>query len=763
MRALKVLAIAVAFAIAQPAHALPGDETLLLDVCVNDRCVGVAAVIARGDDVLVDLAALQAAQIDTTGVTAEQLGERSFVSLRQLNHGSTFKIDRNLLRLDLKLRADRLPRQRVSMSNRAQADAGLQPWSAFVNYAASVSDDGDGMVFLDGAIGRGNAALRSTAQWDDSFGLRRGITRLEYDQPQALRKWTVGDQFATPRDPLGGGELLGGFGVERAFDTDPYLVTFPQPYYSGVLESPGTVEVYANGALVGRSDLGAGPFTLEQLGISPGRNDVRVIVRDPFGNRSELATASYYVGSPGLLAKGLDEYAVRFGAPRRNSFSDNYDNDLAYQAWYRRGLSDWLTLGGRVEGDDKVRNAGTDVAFRTPIGEFALAYAASDTDLLGRGNAHSANYSLGMASWSFGLGSMRATRDYRKLADGGNLLFGVLRKDDYASLSLYPGNYLRLTLNAGRQQRDFLPVERSWGATASMRVFNRGELFLTAQRRDSDLFRDTMVQLSLNITLRDQSYTASVRQHDLGATTEHGYGLDFNRSRPTDTGFGYYGNLQRDGEFDRAFAHVEYQGTHGRLAAEAESFDGNARGSLMATGAIVGIGGRAFFTPPVESGFALVRVPGLANAPILRENHAIGSTDAHGDLLVRDLLPFQGNLVSIDEARMPAAWSVATPARHVRVARSTGSIVTLEGEIVRAVTGRLHYANGAPGDALLAPGGIESVIGSDGLFYLDQLAAGRQTLHVTTASATIECTVDVPAAQIASVLDLGDVPCQATP
>jgi hypothetical protein len=31
---------------------------------------------------------------------------------------------------------------------------------------------------------------------------------------------------------------------------------------------------------------------------------VRVIVRDPFGNRSELATQTYYGGSPRLLAKG---------------------------------------------------------------------------------------------------------------------------------------------------------------------------------------------------------------------------------------------------------------------------------------------------------------------------------------------------------------------------------------------------------------------------------------------------------------------------
>ncbi|NUS60571.1 MAG: fimbrial biogenesis outer membrane usher protein, partial [Lysobacter sp.] len=656
MRPLKharraVLAIALACAIAPPALALPGDETLLLDICINNRCIGIAPVIARGDDVLVDLAALQAAALDTEGVVPEQLGERQFVSLRQLNHGSTFKIDRTLLRLDLKLRADRLPRQRVAMTTRAQSEAGLAAWSAFVNYGASVQDNGDGTLFLDGAFGRGYGALRSTGQWDSEFGWRRGLTRFEYDQPDAVRRWTVGDQYATPRDPLGGGRLLGGVGVERAFDTDPYLVTFPRPYFSGVLESPGTVEVYANGALIGRRDLAAGPFTLEQLGIQPGRNDVRVIVRDPFGNRSELATQSYYGGSARLLTRGLDEYAVRIGAPRTGSgLGGEYNGEVAYQAWYRRGLSDWLTLGGRVEGDDRVRNAGLDAAISTPVGEFAFALAGSDAELLGNGRAvngqaHAAYYTLAMRTWSLGLGTRRADADYRNLSDPAALLLGPLRVEDYASFAFTPDTAWSLQFNTGRQQREGEPSLRSWSATGSLRMGGRTQMMLSAQRLDSDLFRDTSVQLSLNIAFDRDNVNIGLRQHDDGTTKRQGYGFDASRSRPADTGFGYTVNAQRDENLDSAFAMLEYQATHARFAATASDHDGDTSGSLFMSGALVGIGGRMFATPPVESGFALVRVPGLANVPILRENQVVGRTDARGDLLVRDLLPYYANRV----------------------------------------------------------------------------------------------------------------------
>ncbi|MCC8361669.1 fimbria/pilus outer membrane usher protein [Lysobacter sp. A6] len=757
-----VLAIALACAIAPPALALPGDETLLLDICINNRCIGIAPVIARGDDVLVDLAALRAAALDTQGVVPEQLGERQFVSLRQLNHGSTFKIDRTLLRLDLKLRADRLPRQRVAMTTREQSEAGLQAWSAFVNYGASMNDDGDGTLFLDGAVGRGYGALRSTGQWDSEFGWRRGLTRLEYDQPDAVRRWTIGDQYATPRDPLGGGRLLGGVGVERAFDTDPYLVTFPRPYFSGVLESPGTVEVYSNGALIGRRDLAAGPFTLEQLGIQPGRNDVRVIVRDPFGNRSELATQSYYGGSARLLARGLDEYAVRIGAPREGAgLGGDYDGDVAYQAWYRRGLSDWLTLGGRVEGDERVRNAGVDTAFSTPIGEFALALAGSDADRIGNGQAHAINYTLAMRTWSAGLGTRRANAGYRNMSDPAALLLGPLRVEDYASFAFTPDTGWSLMFNAGRQQRDGQPLVRSWSATGSMRLGSRTQMLVSAQRLDSDLFRDTTLQFSVNIALDRDNVNIGLRQHDDGTTKRHGYGFDANRSRPADTGFGYTINAQRDEERDSAFAMVEYQGTHARFALDASDHDGDTSGSVFASGALVGIGGRVFATPPVESGFALVRVPGLANVPILRENQVVGRTDANGDLLVRDLLPYHANRVGLDQVAVPVGHALETPERSVRVARNTGSLITLEAPSVQATTGRFRYANAHAGDEARI-GDTTMPLGTDGLFYFEHLGAGPHVATIAHANGQSQCRFDVPAGG-GDVTNVGDIVCEETP
>ncbi|UHQ21132.1 fimbria/pilus outer membrane usher protein [Lysobacter sp. KIS68-7] len=760
-----MLGLCLGLALALPVYALPGDETLLLDLCINARCVGVAPVIARGDDVLVEQQALITAGIDTSGVVAEPLGQGHFISLRALNHGSTFAIDRDQLRLDLTLRPERLPRQTATMSPRGNTgEQGTPSWTAFANYAATVGTRDERNLFFDAAIGRGNAALRSTGGWNNIDGWLRGMTRFEYDRVSAMQRWTVGDQYAIARDPLGGGQLLGGVGVERAFDQDPYLVTVPRPYFSGVLQTPGTVEVYANGALIGRREFGAGPFTLEQLGIPPGRSDVRVIVRDPLGNRTELATQSYYGGSPRLLAKGLSEYSFRVGKPRTDGGFGNgdYADDTAAQGWYRRGLSDAVTLGGRIEGDDNVRNAGVDTALRTGFGEFAFAYAVSDADLLDHGHAYSANYSWSARSWSFGLGALRATSDYRALSDPLVRSLGTVRENDYAAFSFSPTSRLSVQLNAGRQKRDGLPLERSAGFSTAWRIGELTSLYLLGQRTESDFFRDTSIQLTLNMAFSRDNVGFTARHQERDGVSHDGYGFNAQRSRPLEQGFGYAVNVQREGGRTIGFGLGEYEGTHGRYLLEAERNGDDTNLRATATGAIVAVGGRVFATPPIDSSFALVRVPGMADVPVLRENQRIGRTDKHGDLLVRDMLPYYPNRLSLDDAAIPAGVDLGEkPVHQLRVARNTGSILVLDAHAVRAVKGHFRYAGQAAGDlAHVKDGDAGMPIGTDGLFYFETLQVGQNDVRVESDDGNFACKVDVPAQDAAGTVDLGTIACE---
>ncbi|TYT26282.1 fimbrial biogenesis outer membrane usher protein [Luteimonas viscosa] len=778
---LTSLALVLLWASAAGARAQAQDEILLLDLCLNTRCSGVAAVIIRDGRVLIDREALLAAGLDPTALAAEQVGGRGFVEAAALGRGIDVRVDRDNLRVDLTQRAEDMPAQTLDLRTRDRADPAAQPWTAFVNYAVGVGDAQGGRdaglesVFLDAAAGRGPAALRSTAFWDPDNGWRRGLSRIELDQTAHLRRWTLGDQVAVAGDPLGGGTLLGGIGVARAFDQDPYLVTFPQPFYQGVIETPGVVEVYANGALIGRREVGAGPINLQNLGVPPGRSDVRVVIRDPFGNRRELSTATYYGGSA-LLAPGLSDYALRLGVVRGGGgLDDDYGDTPAWQGWYRRGVSDRLTLGARSEGDDAFANVGVDATLRTDLGEFGVALARSRDEVAGAGDGVSLSYSYGGPRMGLSLGARRFSAAYRNLGSPFDLLGARLREDDYANLSWSPLTQLSLQLGHGRQRREGLGAERNTSFGATWRVSSWVQMLFMVQRSQG-LFEDTSALLSLNIALARDSLAFNVRDQRLrgidGAadSRNRGYGIDARRSRPVDTGWGYDVSLQHDGFGDSGFGQVEYQGRHGRYALQMDHFGGRTGGRLLANGALVAIGGRAYATPPLETGFALVRVPDVAGVPILRENLEVGRTDARGDLLVRGLIPYYANRIALDPAQVPLAYEIVREAGSLSVFRNTGSVATLEARPLHAVSGRIAVRD-AQGTRPVAFGLLQlehegaehrSPLGSEGRFYFERLPPGRYRASVDSDGARAWCRIEIPPPSGAGIRDLGVIECTPT-
>ena len=768
-------AAAVALLLASAVSAQARDEVLLLDLCLNARCSGIAAVVVRDGVVLVDREALLAAGLDPTALPAERIQGRDFVDAAALGRGIAVEIDRDNLRLDLRQRPADMPLQAIDLRARGRAAPAAPAWTAFANYAATLGDGRDhspglDTLFVDTAVGRGPAALRTTAIRDRAFGWRRGLTRVEVDQPAHLRRWTIGDQVAVARDPLGGGALLGGLGVTRAFDQDPYLVTFPQPFYQGVIETPGVVEVYANGALIGRRAVEAGPINLDNLGVPPGRSDVRVVIRDPFGNRHDLARASYY-GGTGLLAPGLSDYALRVGAVRGGDLDGDYGDAVAWQAWYRRGLGDRFTLGVRGEGDDAFANLGIDAALRTDVGEFGAALARSRDDEAGSGRAASLSYSYGGPRAGLSLGVRRFSEGYRLLGSPFDLFGARLREDAYGTLSWSPASRMSLQLGYGRQRREGLAAERNASLSSTWRVSPGSQLLLAVQRNEG-LYEDLSALLSLSFALDRHSVALSARGQRVtdaagGQTRSRGYGVDARRSRPAGIGWGYDLSVQHDMFGNSGFGQVEYQGRHGRYALQGSRFGGRGDARLLLGGALVGVGGRVFATPPMESGFALVRVPGVAGVPILRENQDVGRTDTRGDLLVRDLIPYYANQVALDPAQVPLDHEILQGATQLSVFRNTGAVAVLEVRPLRALSGQLHLR----GDEGVRPAAFGSVhlehagtrydspLGAGGRFYFEQLPPGRHKARVASEGASAVCTIEVPVAQAAGIHDLGIVEC----
>ena len=727
----------------------PEGETLLLDLCVDRVCEGLAVVVLRGEEVLVERDALARAGVNLEGAPTVAIGTRAFVSTANINHGTTFALDRAMLRLDIARPAESLPPQRASFRTQRAPLAGARDWSAYLNYAASIADRSDAhSLFLDGAVTRGTWSLSTDALWMADEGLRRGLTRLDIDQPDHLRRWSVGDQFAASPDPLGGGALLGGVGVQRAFDLDPFLTTYPQPYLSGVLETPGTVEIYANGALVGRQPLQAGPFSLEGLGLTQGRNDVRLLLRDPFGNTRELFTTAYYSAS-GLLAPGLTEYALRAGLVRTQGLEDRYSDDPALAGFWRRGLSERVTLGARIEADDSLRNAGASAAVRLPVGELTGALAHSRDDGMS-GRAYALGYQYVSRLIGLSLGGRRLDAGYRRLGD--EQLLGPDRRilqDAYATVSWSATRGVSLQANWGLNRFVDGPDERRVGVSGTYRMGRRAQLQFALARRRTGAVDATEGLLGLSFALDREQATVLARHDEDGI----GYGASLSRSRPSDVGLGYDVNVNRVSGENVGFGRVEYQSRFGRYAVSANHFAGETSGQLLASGALVGIGGRVFATPPVDNAFALVRLPGVPGVRVRRENLPVGVTDEQGDLLVRNLLPYYPNRIGYDDSDVPMDYRAGASQRAVAVPRNGGALVAFDVAPLRAISGRIVLPGIAlePGESAqvrLRRGEsvYETQIGASGRYYLEDVAAGTYDVDVEYAQGRARCVLTVPEA-----------------
>lgn len=775
MRRLRALAFS-ALLLLTDALAQDGDEILLLDLCVNDDCVGVAAVVIRDGQALIEREALQAAGVDVDELATTAVGEREFVPAAKINHGTRVSVDRDNLRIDLRIAPANLPMQTVNLRTRVAAQAVQLPLTAFANYSLTLGSQGEGNAFFDGGLGQGALAFRSTGIWQRDGGWQRGLSRVEWDRTASLQRWTVGDQFAVSPDALGGGALLAGFGVERAFEHDPFLVTFPQPFVAGLLDAPGTVEVYANGALIARRELQPGPFSLENLGVPPGRSDVQLIVRDNFGNRRELSGSRFYTTSA-LLAPGLSDYAVRFGLPRSSAFGGGYQGSPAAQAFYRRGVTRSLTLGARAEGDQDIRNVGASTVWQLPKGDLEFGLAASDSDRLGAGQAQSLTYSYVGRQIGWSLGQRQLTRDYRNLGQSLSGLGAQLRQDRFGSLSLAPGLDYSVLLTFGEQRFTGGRRDRTQGLTLTWRAGSRAQLLFGFQHRQGGGSENFAAIVSLSVAL--DSRQSTWRPNSVGtavAWDDDGGGsvrLDAQRSRPPGIGAGYDLNLlSREDGSRQGFARVEYQTPYARLGLEGEQFAGTTRARAVVSGGVVALGGRTYFSPPLQSGFALVRVPGLAGIGVQRENLDVGQTDVHGDLLVRDMVPFFPSQVGVDQNSIPLGYRFGRLEQPVAVPANAGAIVSFDIGPMHAVRGRI-LIDGGDGQLRAASlgriavetidGPLRARLGSSGAFWFDELAPGVHEATVSTVDAVAHCRLQVPKEGRNGIADLGDLRCWLDP
>lgn len=342
----------------------------------------------------------------------ETIGGDPFVTPAKLQ-ASGFDVDLDMARLELAVSAiDPTLRPVEPLGGRSQESEQLLPsispadFSAYLNTSLNLLYRGqDGLippdVFLFGAARHRQVVVEFdggfTEGLEGDYRFYRRAVRAVYDEPDSFRRWSAGDlqleNTGALRTPF-----IGGVAIEKSRRTfDPFAPTVHLGGRQIFLASPSTVEVIVNGASYQTLDLQPGTYSLDELPIQIGSNDVQLVVRDAAGR--EQVTRFDYFFDPIELEAGEDEYTVALGVMATElDLQPDYSGDPVFIGNYRKALNDILIVGGGVQIAEGLQVVGFETQFVPQVipGSFDFQGAVSVGD--GTGFALRGGYRLTMGS-----------------------------------------------------------------------------------------------------------------------------------------------------------------------------------------------------------------------------------------------------------------------------------------------------------------------------------------------------------------------------
>jgi outer membrane usher protein len=779
-----------------------GLEAMILAVSLNTEGKGDLFVSRTPDgDFLLKATDLIAMGFTApTGVTV-LVDAEPHISLRSIR-GLTFNFNEKTLALAITADPRLLPTNAIELGVRPHLSMtrSLAP-SAFFNYAFSrgrgvTPDNSDGDFAGEMGLRLGEYLLLSNSNTvplpDGGTRHVRLMTTVTRDNMENLQRFVGGDFFAPSRE-LGNGATLGGIGVSKLYDLDPYMIRSPAQNITGVTALPSDLEIYVDGQKVRTERVKPGSFELRDLVAYGGARSVQVYLRDPFGRVQQLDYPFYFTDQP--LRRGLHEYNYGFGALRRNfGVQSNEYGPAAYAMFHRYGVTDAVTLGVRAEGRRGLSNAGplATVVLGT-AGVVNLALAASSIEGT-RGYAGLLSYSYQSSRWTLGASLRRDSRRYVALGDpvsisnrkfDGNFSAGY-NLPDHGSISL---SHSVVLAHAGQGASPASPtqpyaieaLDNSRVTTLSYSTpLSGGKASLVAnlsrvkqaQQRSNELFVGMTYYLDRNLNV-----ATSYQQNGESRVTS----VQINRPQPVGEGIGY--DIAADhtqGAQDRstrlalaaqynapaAVLRAEY----GRLSAQGPTASSSDNYRLTLSGGVAYVAGTWALGRPVTDSFGVVKVGKVEGVPVTVNGQDSGKTDAQGRLFIPSLSSYHDNQIVIAPENMPMEYSFSTTVKRVSPPQRSGVVVDFDVVRIQGTTGKLQLAEG---DALrpvefqeisLQVQGRQMTLptGRGGEFYVENLSPGNYPATVTTQGKSCGFELVIPVSD-APFIDVGDVLCKRLP
>lgn len=722
----------IAGAFAVPAGDVPHADgktegRLLLEVILNGGATGLIAAFTEGPG---GGLLIEPAELAELGIVSDPAALRGgLIDLDRLP-GLRYRYDRAAQVLRIDAATERLVLRVIEGRLGAAGGTVSEPVGgrgAVLNYTLFASGDADFDIAASGAFdGRVFGPLgvfrQSGLARIDRHGFAEAIrldSSYSYSDQKRMLTYSAGDLIS-------GGLAwtrpvrLGGVQVSRNFLLRPDLVTMPIPAFAGSAAVPSTVEVYANGVQLYNGAVPPGPFTISNLPVVSGAGTARVVVTDSLGRRSESNVP--FFASSALLRKGLTDFSVEAGFPRRSFGVESFDyaSSPAVSASLRHGVSDRLTLESHAEATTGLVNGGAGLVM--PIATTGLlSVAAAGSTGEHTGMLANADIDLRFGKLGLRLRSQRSFGDYADIASATATVSGAapMRAIDQASLSFPVGtDRSRATVSLTRTVPVSGDTSMLVGLSYGRRIMGDVSLLLVGYHALAGKAGTGMFVGFSRSFAGGLSATASLRDSRTGT----GAAIDVSGS-PRESPLSWRAAAASDGNWLAA----------GRLRTSFATLDASLRGDsrggavagIEANGTIAAAGGGVFFANRIDDAFAVVDV-GAPGVTVYFENRPIGRTDQRGRLLVPGLRSYETNTISINPDDLPADLMVGRTKVAIRPADRAGVSVDLKA--AEADGGARVVLRGVSG-AFLPPGsqgslgeGNSFIVGYDGEAYVTGLS-----------------------------------------
>ena len=399
---------------------------------------------------------------------------------------------------------------------------------------------------------------------------------------------------------------------------------------------------------------------------------------------------------------------------------------------------------------------------RTAVGDVEADVAASRQSAAGGGAAASLSYTYLRATLSAGALLQAYSARYA------NLTLPASRDRPTGAANVFAGTTLgprlSVTLRAALARYRDAGDSNQVGLLANVRVHETANLFATATRTAADTMTRPLYEVfaSLSVALPDRA-TASAFYDQEGSQGTGG--AEVQRSLPVGPGYGYRVRASV-GPVDDFLADGQAQSAYGRYEGSVERIAGHDTAVLTASGALVAVGGHAFATRPVDQGFGLIEVPGRSGVRGYINNQEVGRTDANGDLLVPEMIPYYANRISIADEDLSMDFKIESTERLLAPPLRGGAVARFDVARLQAVTGSVVMSLGGTdvnpsfGQMLVHAGAEDKVspLGRQGEFYFDDVPPGTYAAEIDSSVGTCRFQLIVPANDKA-IADAGRTKC----